>query len=143
MRKTESQNEKGKEPLRELFLTIPGRLEGLNEYTKANRTSAIIGAEMKLIQEYKITQHIDVQILNMKKKFKPLAKVEIKFKWYEPNMKRDPDNVAFAKKFILDALVKSGVIASDGWKTIRRFSDDLYLSKERPRVEVIISEVDE
>jgi hypothetical protein len=68
MRKTESQNEKGKEPLRELFLTIPGRLEGLNEYTKANRTSAIVGAEMKLIQEYKISQHIDVQILNTKKR---------------------------------------------------------------------------
>jgi Holliday junction resolvase RusA-like endonuclease len=125
---------------RHLTLTIPGRLEGLNEYTKANRASARAGAQMKLIQEYKIMQCIDVQLLHSEKKFKPIQKVFVTFRWVEPNMKRDLDNIAFAKKFILDALVTRDILAGDGWKVINGFSDDFAVSKDRPRVEVYLQE---
>jgi len=128
---------------RQLTLTIPGRLEGLNEYTKANRASKRAGAEMKLIQEFKIMQCIDVQLLHTEKKFKPIQKVFITFRWVEPNMKRDLDNIAFAKKFILDALVKRGILAGDGWKVIKGFNDDFAVSKDRPRIEVYIHEKEE
>lgn len=127
---------------RKLILTIPGRLDGLNEYTKANRTSAIVGANMKKIQEFKIMQYIDIQLLHSNKTFEPIEKVDISFLWVEANKMRDPDNVAFAKKFILDALVSKGIISGDGWKVIQGFSDDFEISKERPRIEVSIQETE-
>lgn len=128
---------------RQLTLTIPGRLDALNEYTKANRTSAIVGANMKKKHERKIMQYIDVQLLHTDEKFKPIAKAHVTFKWVEPNMMRDPDNIAFAKKFILDALVTKGILAGDGWKVIKGFSDDFAVSKDRPRIEVYIQEKEE
>ena len=40
-----------------------------------------------------------------------------------------------------DALVKSGVLQGDGWKHIVGFSDEFYIDKENPRIEVEIREV--
>ena len=69
--------------------------------------------------------------------------VRIAFTWYEPNKKRDKDNIAFAKKFIFDALVENNVIPNDGWKNIDSFSDSFKVDAQNPRVEVEIMEVEE
>lgn len=61
------------------------------------------------------------------------------FTWYCPNKRKDPDNISFAKKFILDGLQVAGVIENDGWKQIAGFSDAFYLDKQNPRVELTIS----
>lgn len=68
--------------------------------------------------------------------------VRIVFTWHEPNRKRDKDNIAFAKKFIFDALVEIGVIPNDGWKNVDSFSDDFSVDNENPRGEVEIIEVE-
>ena len=39
--------------------------------------------------------------------------VTVRFTWVEGNRRRDIDNVAFAKKFVLDGLVQAGVIGND------------------------------
>jgi Holliday junction resolvase RusA-like endonuclease len=62
----------------------------------------------------------------------------MEYTWYEPNRKRDKDNIAFAKKFCQDALVKSGTLANDGWAEIDGFTDTFEVDKRRPRVEVKI-----
>lgn len=67
--------------------------------------------------------------------------VSLVFSWYEPNKKRDKDNIAFAKKFILDSLVKSRILQGDGWKYVDGFSDKFYVDKNSPRVEVEMLEV--
>ena len=67
--------------------------------------------------------------------------VYITYKWYEPNKKRDLDNIAFAKKFVQDALVTNGILENDGWANIVGFCDEFYVDKENPRVEVEIMEV--
>ncbi len=59
------------------------------------------------------------------------------------NRKRDKDNIAFAKKFIFDALVENHVIPNDGWKNIDSFSDSFKVDTQHPRVEVEIHTVDE
>lgn len=64
----------------------------------------------------------------------------VKFRWYEANKKRDLDNVAFAKKFIFDALVDCGVLKNDSRKYVVGFSDDFYIDKVNPRIEVEIVE---
>jgi hypothetical protein len=42
--------------------------------------------------------------------------VIVVFSWVEPNWKKDADNIAFAKKFILDALVSQKILKNDSRK---------------------------
>lgn len=72
-----------------------------------------------------------------------LNRVHITFKWFEKDKRRDKDNVAFAKKFILDALQEEKIIKNDGWHEIEGFTDEFYISKENPHVEVILKEMKE
>lgn len=66
------------------------------------------------------------------------------YRWYEPNRKRDKDNIAaVGRKIIQDALVEAGVIRNDGWNDIRGFSDEFYVDKNEPRIEVEIEEVNQ
>lgn len=114
-------------------LTISGRLVGLNDYTKACRGNKYEGANMKKEAEEFIMLCIKQQIPNVHFD----APVELHFRWYEPNRKRDLDNVCFAKKFILDALVKAGTIKTDGWNGVMGFTDEFFITNN-PRVEVDI-----
>lgn len=64
------------------------------------------------------------------------------YRWYEKDKRRDLDNVSsFGRKVIQDALVYTGVIQNDGWKEITGFSDEFYVDKKNPRIEVEIEEV--
>ena len=117
-------------------LIIDGTLAGLNEYTKACRGNRFAGAKMKKENEAIIKSYIFLQGI------KPLkGKVKLAFRWYEPNRKRDLDNICFAKKFILDALVVSGTIETDSWRCVVGFTDDFFVDKENSRIEVDIYEV--
>lgn len=49
--------------------------------------------------------------------------IKIHFTWVESNKKRDLDNICFAKKFILDALVKSGKLKDDNRNNVYAFTD--------------------
>ena len=117
-------------------LVIPGRLPGLNEYTKACRANRQAGAALKRDAEEVIMWEIKRQLRG--KKFE---RVSIAFQWFEPNKKRDLDNICFAKKFVLDSLQKSGVLVNDGWGQIAGLSDAFAVDKENPRVVVEIEEV--
>ena len=64
--------------------------------------------------------------------------IVVTFDWYAKNKRKDPDNIAFGKKFILDAMQESGLIENDGFKQIWGFSDNFHIDKDRPRVEVRI-----
>lgn len=118
-------------------LIITGTLPNLNDYTKANRTNRFAGAKMKKECEKIITNHIKAQIHEGFEN-----PVKLHFRWYEPNKRRDLDNIAFAKKFILDALVSSGVIKTDSWQGVVGFTDDFFLDSEIPRIEVDIEEAE-
>lgn len=115
-------------------LVIEGLLPTLNEYTRACRGNKYAGASMKKHSE----QIISVYIRNQLKGIRFDGAVELAFRWYEPNKKRDLDNICFAKKFILDALVSNGIIVADGWKGVKGFTDNFFVDKENPRIEVDI-----
>lgn len=67
--------------------------------------------------------------------------VKLHYTFYEPNRRRDKDNIAAtAHKFIQDALVQCGVLHDDGWADIEDFDDSFFVNKDNPRIEVIISE---
>lgn len=119
-------------------LVVFGRLDGLNEYTTANRTVSYKGAKMKHKNEKHVSSFISYKMRNMDLKYP----ISLKFCWYEKNRKRDPDNICFAKKFILDAMVKSHVLPNDSQKYIKEFHDLFYVDKDNPRIEIFIEEGD-
>lgn len=120
-------------------LVIEGRLPGLNDYQLKCRTHYSEGNKMKQECENIVSLYImqQLRIPTITKK------VFIEFRWYEPNRKRDYDNVSsFGRKCIQDALVACKILKNDGWKYIQGFKDEFYLDKEHPRIEVVITETE-
>jgi Holliday junction resolvase RusA-like endonuclease len=72
----------------------------------------------------------------------PQEKVYLKIDWYCKNKRKDTDNIAVGKKFILDGMVEAGVIKNDGWKEVLGFRDSFYVDKDNPRIEVFIHGTD-
>ena len=60
--------------------------------------------------------------------------------WYEPDRRRDPDNIAAAIKFVLDGMVNVGLIPNDGWKNIAGIEHRFAVDKNSPGVRVNITE---
>lgn len=106
------------------YFVIEYRLPGLNEYTNDNRSHAQEGARVK-----RETENIIMTFITIAKRrgtLKPTpAPVRVNIEWHEKTRKRDPDNIVFAKKFILDALVKCGIIQNDTQKYIRGFREEI------------------
>jgi len=119
--------------------TIPGRLPGLNEIGNANRTHWAVGAKQK-----KDAQEIVCAAI-LAAKLRPVTDypVTLLIVWYERDRRRDKDNVQSAVKVILDALVEMGIIKGDAWKYVGDIHHVVTVSKENPRIEVEILEVDE
>jgi Holliday junction resolvase RusA-like endonuclease len=129
--------EKGKRV--EYHFIINGRLPGLNEYTAANRTNPHKGGKMKKNAEEALIWSIRQQLRGIHIN----RPVILKYDFYEPNKKRDLDNISsFAHKVIQDSLVKTKVLKNDGWKNITGFLDQFYCDPKNPRIEVAIVEVD-
>jgi len=118
-----------------VVLEISGTFPSLNQYIAAMNRNRHSGNKMKQDE----TDRVQWLATQVKQKF---TKVHLTFRWYEKNRKRDLDNVAFAKKFILDGLVKASVIPNDGWKNVVGFEDKFYVDKDNPRVVVEILEVE-
>ena len=116
---------------------IPGRLPGANEYINACRADSRKGNEMKrdaqmlcLCGLHKLPRH-------------NAGRVGIKFIWVEPNKNRDPDNIAFAKKFILDQMQTMQIISGDGWRQIAFLQDEFRVDRQNPGVEIHLYIIEE
>lgn len=124
--------------------TIDGRLPNLNDYLKAERQTirhrgsfTTKGNDMKQENEQYVTMFIRRDLKGVKTD----KKVFLIYKYFEPNKKRDLDNIsAFAHKVIQDALVRNGTIQNDGWANIVGFQDFFYVDAKHPRIEVEIIE---
>lgn len=115
---------------------IEGRLPSLNEYCKAERTGYHAANRMKHDCQRAVEGYI------RRFKLKPIKyPVTILYRFYEPNRRRDKDNIAgVAHKFIQDALVNAGILKDDGWDYVIGFSDEFYLDRKNPRIEVYLHE---
>ncbi len=110
---------------------IPVRFPSLNEYIGAMNRNRYLGNKMK--QEN--TDLVSIAATGVKKFDKP---VNISFIYYEPNNRRDVDNVVFAKKFILDGLVRAGVLQDDSQKWVRDITDSVKVTKIPHKVGVYV-----
>lgn len=104
-------------------IEIPLKLPSCNDYINACRRNKYAGAEMKRKTEEKIIRYLD----QLPEYTNPL---KIKFTWVEENKRRDLDNICFAKKFILDALVKAGKLKDDNRKIVTAFEDNFEYGDE-------------
>lgn len=124
--------------------TIEGRLPALNDYVRACRANRFFAHQMKQQAAEQVAWA--VRLAHLKPMNGPVA---VGFHWYEQNKKRDMDNIAFAKKFILDVLQPqtsknpygAGILDGDGWKHVDGFTDTFDVDKEHPRIVVTIVEV--
>lgn len=99
-------------------------MPSLNEYTAACRSNAYQGAKFKAEVEEVIGWAIR-RGLTSKSLQKVSGAVMVRFEWHERTKKRDADNIASAKKFILDALVKMRVLPDDSRKYVKGFYDTI------------------
>ena len=99
------------------------KLPSLNDYTKWCRGNKFLAN----IKKAQIEQEIGLFLMKMPKWTNP---IKIHFHWIEGNKKRDLDNIAFAKKFILDSMVKCGKLKDDNRKCVTAFTDSFEYGKE-------------
>lgn len=119
--------------------TYHGRLPSMNDYTAKNRANPYAGAKVKQDAE----EGIMWSIRGAKCKHHN-GKVRLHIDYYEPNARRDPDNIMSAKKFILDAMVTLHVIRGDSQKWLAMpepFVERVFVDRDDPRVEVSIEHV--
>ena len=116
-------------------LVIPSELPALNEVIdKSKRHWSQYAKEKK--------QWTRFVALLARLNLKPVEKqVSLSIRWVCKDKRRDPDNVASGKKFIIDGLVAGGILKNDGWKQISDFRDTFAGDNHRPRVEVELNEI--
>lgn len=104
-------------------IEIPFKLPSLNQYINECRKNKYAGANMKKNIEKDIGWYINTlpQYQNP---------IKIHFHWVESNKRRDLDNVCFAKKFILDSMVKAGKLKNDNRNYVTGFIDTFEYGKE-------------
>lgn len=115
-------------------LLVSGELPGLNQYVAAISYNRYAGGAVK--RESTDFVYMCCMSQNIVAYTDP---VTITFKWYMKNRKKDLDNVCFGKKFILDGMVKAGVLVNDTQEYIKGFTDEFYIDKQNPRIEVVIN----
>lgn len=122
---------------------IPMRLPSLNDYVDACRTSGVRGyyKNKHWNKGNEMKQRVQADIMPYLKKLGVFNNgIKVEFTWIEPDKRRDLDNICFAKKFILDAMVKGGVIPDDSRKYVTGFRDNFGYSKGEPKVIVEVIE---
>lgn len=120
---------------------IQSKLPSLNEYINVCRLNRFAGAKFKKetekIIEESINKYLEKDCLH------PVNEpVKVRFDWHEKTSRRDADNVASAKKYILDAMQTCGIIPNDNRKYVKGFYDDIIDDNEN-YVLVEIKKIDE
>jgi hypothetical protein len=119
------------------MLDIQGTMPGLNDFLAAVNRHRLMGNKMKQEQTERVAWAAKTQLPVFTRK------INLTFVYREANRKRDKDNIAFAKKFILDGLVTSGRVPNDTWAWIGDWSEAFVVEPNNPGITVIINEVKE
>ena len=111
-------------------INLPFRFPGANEYIAACRKNRFAGAKIKA--DY--TQAVALYFRGLPPVTDP---VKIRFIWHERTRRRDKDNVAFGKKFILDGMQAAGFLPNDNNRWVVGFEDCfVYDGRDGVKVEV-------
>lgn len=110
------------------------KIPSTNEVITANRLNKYVGANLKKKVQ---TSLCDCFAEQVKETF--TKHVTLKVRFYEPDRRRDEDNVIAGLKFIQDALVCMKVLKDDSQKYVHVLPE-VFVDTENPRIEVDIEE---
>ena len=125
--------------------TVKQTLPSLNEYLAAERVNFggrkginTKGNHMK--HDYQ--QWIIYAIRSQLRGVKITKPVMMRYHFYEPNRKRDLDNIlSVASKFIQDSMVLAGLIPDDSQQYICYIEAVASVDRVNPRIEVLVEEI--
>lgn len=113
------------------ILMVKGKLNNMNDYIRALNTNRYKGADMKKDNESRVMQAIYEQFGRLR----ITRKVRMHYRWYEPDKRRDLDNVsAFGRKCIQDALVDTKQAIED-YKRKPHYADPYEYLKQKKQEE--------
>lgn len=116
---------------------IKEKLPSLNETISVNRANRYAGAKLKKDIETSIGWAIKAAAL------KPITNpCVINIEWHEATKRRDVDNIQSSQKFILDAMVKCGILKNDSRRYVKQIYHNIIDDNEN-FVVVKIKEVEE
>lgn len=97
---------------------IKGKFITLNQHDGANRANKFMGAKIK----HEMTDMVAVQLAG---KGTITAPCYVTFHW-QYSSRADFDNIRFACKYVLDGMVKAGVLPNDNQKWVLGFRGDYF-----------------
>lgn len=115
---------------------VKAKLPSLNEYIAACNNNRYGGGRFKREIEEVIGWGIK-QAISAGKLKRTENPVIVHFVWHEKTKRRDADNIASAKKYILDAMQTFRIIPNDNRKYVKGFTD-LIVDDTADYVEVTI-----
>lgn len=93
-------------------IVINHELPTLNRYIGAERTNRYIAAKIKKAATDLVAYSVrDIEPINYQ--------ADYTFTWFRPNKRSDPDNIAFAQKFVFDGLMEAGKLPNDSMRYVR------------------------
>lgn len=124
----------------EYKVVIEGKFPSMNEFIDANRRSKGRWNKGNQLKQ-QCQEEISWQLQQQLRKLHIDKPIRLEYTFYEPNKKRDLDNISgFFHKVFQDALVHCGIILNDNWHYITGFSDEFFVDNKKPRIEVKIIE---
>ena len=120
-------------------MIFKGEMTKLNTYIQAERSNKFVASKIK-------KQETDSIIWTCRKYKEKIVDypVIIEANWFTKNERVDSDNITFSKKWILDGLVKAGIIKDDSRKYVRIWRDiDIFVDKDNPRVVIEIKKYEQ
>jgi len=104
-----------------ITIWFAGPWPDLNAYIDAERGSRYVGARIK--RDYTEAARVIAQAANVGQAHTPC---EVVCYWHVKDWRKDPDNIAFAVKFLLDGMVRAGVLPGDGAKHIKSLAHEFF-----------------
>lgn len=115
-------------------LIIQGELPDLNQIIAASKQHWARYHEFKRRYTNYVAMIAKTQLVPVKS-----YPVSIRIDWFCPSRRKDPDNIAAGKKFIIDGLVQAEIFTNDGWKQISELHDRFFIDAEKPRIEITLT----
>lgn len=116
--------------------TVHAKLPSLNDVIDKDRTCRYAGASYRREVEKLIARYI-VKSLESGELRPVSTQCAVHFLWHEKNSRRNVDDIQSAQKFILDAMVRCGIIPDDSRKYVTQTAHTVIDSVEYG-VDVII-----
>lgn len=118
-------------------LVIDGEFTTLNNYISAERSNKFLASKIKKSE----SMRAQVAAFAYPARLDAAKRYDVICTWFRKDTRTDPDNIAFAIKFILDGLQTSGFLPSDRWEHIASICHTFEIDRSEPRVEIAFEEV--